>query len=178
MPAAVQDAWFNEPVAVLPFSNRTNSVTAPDTLRGMAAGMLRGMGYRTVPLPDIDARLRMKGVTLGDQLVTMSATQLAEAVGARRLVWGGVEEFGVVNVGIYYRRDVRVGFVLRDGNGRELWRCTGEGFREVASDNPGGTFLGGLIGGALERATRSYLKEESEQAVISALLTLPSRPRR
>jgi hypothetical protein len=89
-----------------------------------------------------------------------------------------VEEFGVVNVGIYYRRDVRVGFLLRGESGRELWRCTGEGFREVASDNPGGTFLGGLIGGALERATRSYLREESEEAVVSALLTLPSRPRR
>jgi len=168
-------AWFDEPLAVLPFSNGSNNVTAPVQLRAAAVGRLAAMGYRIVPPADIDARLREKGVTSGDQLGSLKPADIAAAAGTRRILSGNVEVFGVVNVGVYYRREVRVRLRMLDAEGNAGWESVGECFREAAPDDASAAFIAGLVGGLVEKAARSYLKGEAEAAVLGGLNTLPSR---
>ncbi len=174
VPAAAT-AWFDQPVAVLPFANDTNNVAAPEELRAAAAARLRAMGYRVVPLDAIDRALRGKGVTLGEHLATLKPEEVAAAAGAEKLVIGKAAAFGVVNVGVYYRREVRVLLEMKDAAGRTVWASVGEEFRELASDRPGETFIGGLVGGLFEKSTRQYLREETRAAVMRGLATLPGR---
>ena len=47
--------------------------------------------------------------------------------------------------------------------------------RDMATDKAGQLFVAGLVGGVVEKATKTYLKEEGEMAVLGGLITLPAR---
>jgi len=168
-------ALWTEPVAVLPFSNDSNNVPAPDELRKAVASRLSLMGYRVVPLATTDAGLRASGVTQGEQLRALKPEAMAPAAGANRLIAGKVEVFSVVNVGIYYKREVRVRLWMLGANGLPVWESVGTGYQEMASDKPAASFLSGLIGGVAEKMTGTYLREEGNTAVVGAVGALPAR---
>jgi hypothetical protein len=86
-----------------------------------------------------------------------------------------VETFGITNVGIYYRREVKVKFTLRDEAGTALVESEGTCFREVSSDRVGETFVAGLVGKLAEKASGTYLKAESAEAVMGGLAALPEK---
>jgi hypothetical protein len=135
-------------------------------------------GYKAVELEGLDQRLREAGVTEGAHLASLKPSQAAKAAGAKRLLYGEVEAFGMLNVGLYRRRHVRLKLRLTDERGRELWSSFGEGFREDAVE-PKDAAVGFGLGVAeklLERATRSFLEDESKEAVRIALETLPRLP--
>jgi len=164
-----------EPVAILPFANDSNNIPAPEELRKATAARLVMMGYRVVPLENTDLGLRARGVTLGEHLRALKPGEIAPAAGANRLIGGKVEVFSVINVGIYYKREVRVRLWMLESNGLPICESVGTGFMEVSSDKPAETFLSGLFGGLGEKMTGTYLKEEGNTAVLGALGVLPAR---
>jgi hypothetical protein len=173
---AAADGWFDEPIAVCVFGNETNNVGAPDVARATVLGELTRRGYRCLPLADVDARLRSIGATQGEHLRVVPADKLAAALGTRRWVTGMVNEFKIINVGVYYRRQARVTIGLGNSSGRTLWENAGTSVRQsLTTRNAGAQFLGGLAEGLLEKATKTYLKEDTEAAVREALAYLPSR---
>jgi len=171
---AIPGLWSG-PVAVLPFANDTNNVSAPEDLRKIAASRLALMGYRVVPLETTDRGLQAKGVTQGEQLRSLKPGDIPAAAGAGRVIGGLVEVFSVVNVGIYYKREVRVRLWMSDASGVHIWESTGTGYLEVASDRPAETFILGLVGKVGEKVTKTYLKEEGTAAIMGSLGTLPAR---
>jgi len=174
---AAGEPWFDEPVAVCVFGNETNSVGAPDVARAMVQDELARRGYRVLPLADVDARLHGIGVSQGEHLRVVPAAKLAAALGTKRWVTGTVNEFRIINVGVYYRRQARVTIGLGDASGRTLWESPGTSVRQSLATGKGigAQLLGGLAEGLLEKATRTYLKEDTEAAVREALAYLPSR---
>ncbi|MEK7766512.1 MAG: GNA1162 family protein, partial [bacterium] len=152
--------WFEEPVAVLPFSNDTNNVAAPDRARDLAAAELRRKGYAVFPPADTARKVRDAGVTQGEHLKAVSPAAVAAAAGARRLLTGAVLSFKELNVGLYNLHVVTASFRLLDETGRVLWEGPGVGFREIvtAPRDAGKMFLLGLVETAVHKVTRTYLE--------------------
>ncbi|MEK7475194.1 MAG: hypothetical protein AAB152_06110 [Candidatus Coatesbacteria bacterium] len=170
------DAWFDEPVAVVPFANDTNNVGAPDVARAMVQKELLARGYRVLSIADVDGRLHGIGISQGEHLRAFSADKIAAALGTRRWITGRVDEFKVINVGVYYRRQARVTLGLGDAGGRTVWEAAGVSVRQSAGTKDiGARLLGGLAGSLIEKATKTYLKEDTEAAVAEAMAYLPSR---
>jgi hypothetical protein len=169
--------WFDGAVAVLPFSNDAVDVDAPVRLRKMVRDSLSKRGFHPLPIDPTDEKLRDLGVTQGEHLVTVQPEQLAEKLGAVKLLYGHVEEFRTVNAGFYVRADARLSLTLTDAHGATLWQGSGEGFREEATaKDVGGHFIGELAVGLFQKATRTWMSEEAEEAARIAVETLPGRP--
>jgi hypothetical protein len=175
--AGAADGWFDEALAVAPFANDTNNVGAPDVARAMVFNELARRGYQLVPLADVDARLRNIGATQGEHVLVVPADKLAAALGTRRWVKGTVDEFKIINVGVYYRRQARVTIGIADASGRTLWETSGTSVRQSLAQGRGigAQLLGGLAEAWVEKATKTYLKEDTEAAVREAMAYFPSR---
>jgi hypothetical protein len=171
------DPWFGEPVAVVPFANDTNNVGAPDVARAMVQDELARRGYRVLSIADVDTRLHGIGISQGEHLRAFTPDRIAAALGTRRWVTGRVDEFKIINVGVYYRRQARVTLGLGDATGRTVWEASGVSVRQSIATGKGigAQFLGGLAGSLIEKATKTYLKEDTEAAVREAMAYLPSR---
>jgi len=176
--AAAGAGWFDERLVVLPFSNDTLDVEAPARLREGVAQTLANRGYSVLPIEEADERLRTVSVTQGEHLRTLKPARVAAATGASRLLFGKVEEFRTINVGVYQRSDARMTLKLTDAQGNLLWEAEGEGFTEKAAPpkEAAKAFLTGLGKGLLKKALRIHMDEEAAEAVRTALETLPGVP--
>ncbi len=172
------DSWFDKPLAVMPFANHTNDVAAPERIRAKIQKTLMRKGYAVIALKEVTHRMRELGVTDGAHLKAFSPGEITQAAESKRILTGTVLEFKTVNVGVYHLNDVSVRLRLQDDQGRILWESTGDGFREtlVRPKHAGKAFLGSLIKSAFMKATRQYLEEETDAAVLTGLESLPTRP--
>lgn len=156
-------------VAVLPFDNETVSLRGPELVRALVAERLKGLGYRSLPLAEIDEKLRAIGVTDGGQLRAYEPKEIGRALGSEGLFYGTLEEFVHQNVGFLRRRAVRVRLSLVEaGTGERLWEGVGvSGRARVAlkKEKAGKAFLEGVVEDAAEGALRVPLLPEARKAV-------------
>ncbi len=152
--------WFWARTAVLPFSDETTSVDGPPLVRQLVHESLKSGGYDLVPLEETDEVLRRHGYSDGGQLAAAKPEQLAAWLGAGRLVYGDLTDFGEIMAGVYNRRMVKGSVRIWETGAPEL------SFEEsVVKVKTPKNFVGGMIGqlakGLVERIKNKPLAYES-----------------
>ncbi|MBI2118452.1 MAG: DUF799 family lipoprotein [Elusimicrobia bacterium] len=167
--------FYKQKIAVLPFANESIDLTGHEYLRLKIADSLSHAGYSLIPIPTIDAKLKEKGIEEGGQLNLLSPKAIAKHLGSDRLLYGTLEEFKVINVGIYYKRQVRLAVQLLDKDGKTLWQTTAQTINQsgIKPEAVAESFLINLATTQLEKIVKTYLKAESDETAYRALETLP-----
>ncbi|MDA8130321.1 MAG: DUF799 family lipoprotein [Elusimicrobia bacterium] len=101
---ACDDSWFGVKTVLLPFSDETNSVDGPPLVRQLVYDRLREAGYDLVPLEAADEALRRRGYSDGGQLAAARPEEIAAWLGAGRLIYCDISDYGEVIAGVYNRR--------------------------------------------------------------------------
>lgn len=161
-PAAMKcdRSWFGVKTAVLPFSDQTTSIDGPELLRQLLFDRLKAAGYDLVPLETTDDILRRHGYSDGGQLGAAKPSALAGWLGADRLIFADISDYGEIMAGIYNRRMVA-------GSARLWEKGSGEvSFEEsVVRVRTEKNLLGGLAGqlarGMVERLKKKPLGYEA-----------------
>ncbi len=78
----------NSKLAILLFDNYTNDLDFPDQMRGALYAEALKLGYRVVPLSDVQEKLRVAGFTDGGQFGATTPQALGKIVGADLLLFG------------------------------------------------------------------------------------------
>ncbi len=99
--------WFARRTALLPFSDQTTSVDGPPLVRKLVFEQLKAAGYDLVPLERADEVLRQRGFSEGGQLGAAKPAEIAKWLGAERLIFCDISDFGEVMAGVYNRRMVK-----------------------------------------------------------------------
>jgi hypothetical protein len=153
-------SWFELKTAVLPFSDETTSIEGPDLARKLVFEQLKAAGYDMLPLEATDELLRKRGFSDGGQLGAATPAQLAGWLGAGRLVYCNLTDYGEIMAGVYNRRMVK-------GTARVWEAGAGEFLLEesVVKINTSKNLLGGLAGqlakGLVERIGKQPLAYEA-----------------
>jgi hypothetical protein len=153
--------WFGVRTALLPFSDETTSMDGPPLVRQLVYERLKAGGYDLVPLEETDAVLRRHGFSEGGQLSAAKPADLAAWLGAGRLVYGDITDFGEIMAGVYNRRTVKgTARVWDAATGKEL--VYAESVVKVKTPK---SFAAGLFGqlakGLAERIKNKPLAYES-----------------
>ncbi len=169
--------FFSHKIALLPAANNTLDLTSHEYVRHKIYDALTERGYRMIPLDEIDEKLRLKGITDGGQLGSLAPKVIAQTLGADRLIYGSLDDFRVVNVGIYFKRQVRVSLRMTDSNGAALWQNTAQCVRQTLykPQEAGQAFIVNLVKTQAQKIVKSYLKDESDEAALRTIETLPQR---
>jgi len=172
--------WFDPPLAVLPLSDEVVSIEGDGIIRKILHDKLKRGGYNTIPLEDIDEKLRLKGFSDAGQFPVTTKRKLASWVGAKRLVMGHITEYDEVNVGVYRSRSVAGNlFMWSKKTGKKMWeaenkvknsKLAASGSKILAN------FFGGLGKGFVERIKNKPLAQEAELFVRQSLEGLPFKP--
>ena len=179
-PGQYLKAGFTPPasVAVLPLSNYTTDLNAPDAVRFWFGYRLsEKKGYHTLPLEIVDAKLREAGISDGGQLKTLTPRQLGERLGADAVVFGDLLEFTYQTAGALPLRRVRARWRLVDcRTGEKLWEAEGVGENSGAAvSSPAAAPAGprGLGVRIAEGAAASPLKAEIWDMIWNSIEDLP-----
>lgn len=98
--------WFGVRTAVLPFSDQTTSIEGPELLRRLLFERLEQAGYDLLPLERTDEILSRHGYSDGGQLAAAKPEALKRWLGAGRLIFTDISDYGEIMAGIYNRRMV------------------------------------------------------------------------
>lgn len=166
-------SWFEVRTALLPFSDGTTSVDGPPLARQLLFERLKAAGYSLVPLEEADEALRRRGYSDGGQLAAARPADLAAWLGAGRLLYGDITDYGEIMAGVYNRRMVAGSF--------RTWEAGGEEFsfsESVVRVKTPKSLLGGLAGqlakGLLERIRNKPLAYEAGLFSRQAAENLPA----
>ncbi|MCM2266143.1 MAG: DUF799 family lipoprotein [Elusimicrobiales bacterium] len=99
--------WFGRRTALLPFTDQTTSLDGPPLVRGLVYESLKAAGYDLVPLEETDETLRRRGFSDGGQLAAAKPADIAAWLGADRLIYCDISDFGEIMAGVYNRRMVK-----------------------------------------------------------------------
>lgn len=165
--------------AVLPFSNQTADLDGPILLRYLFSKKLQDKGYNVKSLEETDNILKNEGITSAGQLPTITHSELGKVLNVDAVFYGNVFEFNYVTLGIYYKRSVRANFKLVDTHSGELlWEDEKTSYHDKLVLDP--EKIKDALGEQLkekfvDKLLRSPLRQESEEVLNRALLTLPYR---
>lgn len=166
-------SWFGVRTAVLPFTDETTSIDGPPLVRSLLYERLRESGYNLVSLEDTDEALRRHGFTDGGQLGAAKPEEIAAWLGAGRLVYGDLEDFGEIMAGLYNRRTVKGSVKIWDAATKEAVSFD----ESVVRVKTPKSFLGGMFGqlakGLAERIKNKPLAYESGLFSTQAAGNLP-----
>jgi len=140
--------FFKGRVAVLPFSNETVSMAAPEIIRRKIYENLKKSGYGVQPMEETDKILRKKGYTDGGQIKRLSRRKLAEWLGAEKLVYGNIFDFSNIMAGIYNKRKVSGNVVFWDKREGEIFSVEKSVVRAKTEKK--------LVGGFMQQMARSW----------------------
>jgi hypothetical protein len=175
-PRKCDQSWFEVKTALLPFSDETTSVDGPPLARQLVFAQLKEAGYSLLPLEDIDERLRRRGYSDGGQLGAAKPADLASWLGAGRLLYGDITDYGEIMAGVYNRRMVKGAFRTWEQGEEEL--SFGESVVRVRTPK---SLLGGLAGqlakGLVERIKNKPLAYEAGLFSRQAAENLPAAAR-
>lgn len=102
--------WFSVKTALLPFSDETTSMDGPPLARQLVFAQLREAGYALLPLEETDELLRRRGFSDGGQLAAAKPEDLSAWLGAGRLIYADITDYGEIMAGVYNRRMVKGSF--------------------------------------------------------------------
>jgi hypothetical protein len=166
-------------VAVLPMDNESNDFDGPTFVRALTYEGLAAHGFQLLPIPQIDAQLKVQGFTDGGQLRAATPQKLGEWTGADTLLYSTLESFDYINVGYYSQRRVKILAKLVDAKtGEKLWEAEREGSTRAVATNKKRAeelFAIQLAVKAAEKLAHRPLQNESRRAVGELLATLPYR---
>ncbi len=166
-----------ETIAILPFDNESNDVNADTIMQTYVFLAMSQSAYRTSDIKDVNDKLAKNGVVDGGQLPALDPVKIAKDLNVQALMYGYVESFGYVNIGIYAERKVRLGLKMVDGQtGQTLWENTQTAAdRKFALDKEEAqkNFLQGLGNQLTDKLFNSPLEEEAKLATIKTLSSLP-----
>lgn len=176
--AAGPAPWFRRRVAVLPFSDQTNSIDGPVMLRQLLHASLAEGGYDVQPLEDTDELLRRKGYSEGGQLAAAKDADIIAWLGVDAVVYGDIADFNEIMAGVYSKRQVSGSFSMAAaGEKSRVWAGEADVFRVRLPKSFAGGLFSQLAKGLYERIREKPLYEESVLFVRRAAGTLPRRPK-
>jgi hypothetical protein len=162
-------------------NNFANNVQGPHLVRKLVEMRLRGSGFDSMDLKEIDRRLDGLGITDGGQLGAVQPQKLGETLGVQALLYGEVLQFGYTNLGVYNRRVVEVRLVLVEAaSGRKLW----EGTKKETTSKVGlnaDAIKENLVVGLVEKYAETILKNPlrpEAETVVQMLVRDLNRTRR
>lgn len=99
----------------------TNDLQGPDLARYLLHRRLdASMGVLSID--EMDAKLKEKGITDGGQLSSMSTRELGELLNAEGLLYGELQEFKNMNLGVMHQRKVKINLTLVNAkSGEKIW---------------------------------------------------------
>ncbi len=153
-------SWFAVRTAVLPFADETTSIDGPILARQLVFDRLKAAGYDLMPLEETDELLRRHGFSDGGQLAAAAPEKIAGWLGAGRLVYCDISDYGEIMAGIYNRRMIAGTARVREKGGAEF------SFREsVIKIKTQKSLIGGLASqlakGMMERIKNKPLGYEA-----------------
>lgn len=165
--------------AVLPFTNETNDVEAPDLVRKAFEELVSRRGYAIADPATVNAVLRDQfDITQGGQLNSAEIQKLGQALSVDALFYGNVISFVDLPLGLGRKRTVKAEFRLVDAKTEQLlWEdsrgWTTPDFYRTAEEARIGT-LEAVVDRQKRRMNGTFLREETLAAVRMALETLPA----
>jgi hypothetical protein len=167
-------------VAVLPFSDEVVSLDGPDLIRVSLFNKLKAGGYNVIPLADVTKTLDTHGFSEGGQLTAVRPEKIAEWLNADGLIFGHIEDFNEVNVGVYVKRSIKGKIWMWDRPTKAvIWETQKPialhrfaiNKRDIVLN-----FLGTLGQSFVERLAKNPLGSEIENFVQQNIEELPLRP--
>ena len=140
-------------VAVLPFSNQSDSEFAYAVVRQTMYNHFASTNYRWLHWQDVDQRLQLAGIESDAALDDMSSQQLSELLGVDGLIYGEITHYNKTFAGIYAQVAVGVQLKFVSADGDVLWEV-----KDVQRSHAGGVSSSpvGLILNALASAKHIY----------------------
>ncbi len=140
-------------VAVLPFSNQSDSEFAYAVVRQTMYNHFASTNYRWLHWQDVDQRLQLAGLESDAALDDMSSQQLSELLGVDGLIYGEITHYNKTFAGIYAQVAVGVQLKFVSADGDVLWEV-----KDVQRSHAGGVSSSpvGLILNALASAKHIY----------------------
>ena len=181
-PEFVRKPWTIPPtIAVLPFTNDSNSVDAPGFMQKIATDGLMAGGYAVLPAKDVEERLRKAGITVCGHLASRTPQELAQITGASAVMYGQVRKFNYTTLGFYQKREVALAGRLVGADGVEQWKQSVSASRTIwnfkAMENLGEAFKAmgvQLVVKLVEKLISHPLYPEMLRSVHDLYITLPS----
>lgn len=135
-------------VAILPFSNSTDSDFAYDVVRRTMANHFATRNYRWLHWKDVDSRLQLAGF---DEAIIakMDSQELANALGVDGLIYGNITHYDKTFAGIYAQIAVGVELRFVHANGDVIWEVKDvrRSHAGGASTTPVGLLMNALVAG-------------------------------
>lgn len=166
--------------AVLPLSNQSIYVVAPEYVRKVFEKALKRKGYPVYPSEKADELLRTElGITDGAQLKIASSEKIGSVLGAETLVYGEILDFSDRSLGVYESRSVHLRFKMVDAkNGEVIWRNE----KKVSENRLAGdsyeaaeSFIRWFFRRIFENMVQSPLRRQVENAVEQMAYSIPRR---
>src|SRR3989339_1204296 len=98
---------FPATIALLPLSNQSLDVRAPELLRELLDTYLSAANFNLINVKETEENLRGIGISEGGQLNSATPQKLAKLLEADALLYGDIETFNYSNIGVYAGRTVK-----------------------------------------------------------------------
>jgi hypothetical protein len=130
-------------IAILPFTNQSNDISAPERMRSALSEALRLKHYKVMPIVEVDQALADKlGVTLGHHLQDMEVGSLRQLLRVDALVYGEITDFDQLISGALNSNRVSANFkMIQSTNPQNIIWHSYVGIKNEYSTNSLGTRL-------------------------------------
>ncbi len=123
-------------VAILPFSNMSNNIDAPATVREALHKKLSTKFYRVMSLDEVDQTLVDElGITLGEQLVEVDFKEIKQRIPADGYIFGHITHFDQSLTGVLNTNRVRVEMKLVQADNDLVFWSSALGIKSEAKAN-------------------------------------------
>ena len=166
-------------IALLPFENYSNDVSAPDLLRGEVSKRFALRGYAPLAAAETDEKLRAMGITDGGQLPAFKPADIGKALDVDLLCYGSLEDFTFQNLGFVVRKSVRLHLkIVSAGTGETLFEAVGKG-RDIKVFLSADEAKAAFVVYSAEKLAQNMLKHpllaQSEKAMDQVFERLPRK---
>lgn len=129
-------------VAILPFSNMSNNVDAPDHVRKTLEKKLTTKFYKVLPLDQIDQTMVDElGVTLGEQLAEVDFKEIKSKINADAYIFGHISHYDQSHTGVLNTNRVRAEMKMVQNADESVFWSSALG---IKSESKSDDLIGGL----------------------------------
>ncbi len=164
-------------IAVLPFDNHSNELTAETMLREMIYKGLRSKGWQVISNEEVDKKIAELGITDGGQLNAVSIKDLGEKLQTEYLLYGTINDFKLQNIGYIIKKNVELNVkIVKVNDEMEVFNETGVGSDLkifLKSEEAKKAFIEYNALKLVENIMKRPLYKEAEKAVSQILNKIP-----